>query len=134
MQKELQQTLIEVNSMQQLIQLGSNGIKGKIVFFNFPMNPTYIRTFRAYGESGVSRTRGPSLAGKYGAVGAMVRSLASNLNDYPHTGTTVYNDSFPKIPAVAISTNDAEYLSKQLKKANGAKDILELQAKCCLML
>ncbi len=108
--------IVEINSMQQLIQLGSNGIKGKIVFFNFPMNPTYIRTFRAYGESGVSRTRGPSLAGKYGAVGAMVRSLASNLNDYPHTGTTVYNDSFPKIPAVAISTNDAEYLSSQLKR------------------
>ncbi len=108
--------IVEINSMQQLNQLGLTGIKGKIVFFNFPMNPTYIRTFRAYGESGVSRTRGPSLAGKYGAVGAMVRSLSSNLTDYPHTGTTVYNDSFPKIPAVAISTNDAEYLSNQLKK------------------
>jgi hypothetical protein len=45
----------------------------------------------------------------------MVRSLASNLDDFPHTGVTVYNDSFPKIPAVAISTNDAEHLSKQLK-------------------
>ena len=110
--------VVEVNTMQQLNQLGTNGIKGKIVFFNFPMNPTYIKTFRAYGESGVSRTRGPSLAGKYGAVGAMVRSLASNLNDFPHTGTTVYNDSFPKIPAVAISTNDAEYFSKELKKGN----------------
>jgi hypothetical protein len=113
--------VIEVNTMQQLNQLGINGIKGKIVFFNFPMNPTYIKTFRAYGESGISRTRGPSLAGKYGAVGAMVRSLASNLDDFPHTGTTVYNDSFPKIPAVAISTNDAEYLTKELKKRNVTK-------------
>jgi hypothetical protein len=46
----------------------------------------------------------------------LVRSLASNLDDFPHTGTTVYNDSFPKIPAVAISTNDAEWLSAELKK------------------
>lgn len=112
--------VVEVNSMAQLAQLG-NRVKGKIVFFNFPMNQTYIKTFQAYGESGVSRNRGPAEAGKYGAIGAMVRSLAINLNDYPHTGATGYNDSFPKIPAVAISTNDAEYLSKQLKKGNVLK-------------
>ena len=110
--------VVEVNSFQQLHDLGTNGIKGKIVFFNFRMNPTYIRTFRAYGESGSSRSRGPAQAAKYGAVGAIVRSLAINLNDYPHTGATTYNDSFPKIPAVAISTNDAEYLSKQLRSKN----------------
>jgi carboxypeptidase Q len=113
-------SVVEVNSMAQLIQLG-NSVKGKIVFFNFIMNPTYIKTFQAYGESGAGRNQGPALAGKYGAVGAMVRSLAINLNDYPHTGATGYNDSFPKIPAVAISTNDAEYLSKQLKEGKVSK-------------
>jgi hypothetical protein len=46
----------------------------------------------------------------------MIRSLASNVDEYPHTGTTQYNDSFPRIPAVAISTKDAEWLSMQLKK------------------
>jgi hypothetical protein len=45
-----------------------------------------------------------------------VRSLASNLDDYPHTGATKYIDSFPKIPAVAISTNNAEWLSAALLK------------------
>ena len=108
--------VVEVNSMEQLDRLGSAGVSGKIVFFNFPMNQTYIKTFQAYGESGVSRGKGPAIAGKYGAVGAIVRSLAINLNNYPHTGSTVYNDSFPKIPAVAISTNDAEYFSRELKK------------------
>ncbi|MEO6219753.1 MAG: M20/M25/M40 family metallo-hydrolase [Ginsengibacter sp.] len=108
--------LVEVRSMDELSSLGESIVKGKIVFFNFKMNPTYIETFKAYGESGVSRVTGPSQAARYGAVGAIVRSLASNLNDYPHTGVTVYNDSFPKIPAIAISTNDAEYMSKELKK------------------
>ncbi len=112
--------VVEVRSMAELASLG-NAIKGKIVFFNFKMNPTYIQTFRAYGESGVSRTRGAAMAAKYGAVGVLVRSLASNLNDFPHTGVTVYNDSFPKIPAVAISTNDAEKLSAELKKRNVTK-------------
>jgi carboxypeptidase Q len=116
--KGVSSTVIEVNSLKQLAELGTEKIKGKIVFFNFPMNPTNIEVFRSYGESGVSRTRGPSLAGKYGAVGAIVRSLSINLTDYPHTGTTVYNDSFPKIPAVAISTNDAVYFSKELKNGN----------------
>jgi hypothetical protein len=78
------------------------------------MNPTYLRVFQAYGESGISRRLGAAQAAKYGAIGIMVRSLAINLNDYPHTGTMSYNDSFPKIPAVAISTNDAEWLSKML--------------------
>ena len=113
--------VIEVRSMAELANLGSAIIKGKIIFFNFRMNPTYISTFMAYSESGVSRTRGPAMAAKYGAVGAIVRSLAINLNDFPHTGVTLYNDSFPKIPAVAISTNDAEYLSRELMKRSVSK-------------
>ncbi len=112
--------VLEVKSMEELQALGG-AIKGKIVFFNFRMNPTYIQTFKAYGESGVSRVQGPSMAAKYGAIGVIVRSLAINLNDYPHTGVTIYNDSFPKIPAVAISTNDAEYLSRELMKRNVSK-------------
>jgi Zn-dependent M28 family amino/carboxypeptidase len=87
-----------------------------MVFFNIPMNPLYVETFRAYGESGIGRRVGPAQAAKYGAIGVLVRSLASNLDDFPHTGVTQYNDSFPKIPAVAISTNDAEWLSLQLKR------------------
>ena len=113
--KGLTASVIEVKNFDELNKLGTEGIKGKIVFFNFPMNPTYVRSFMAYGESGAYRTRGPAKAAKYGAVGVMVRSLASNLDDFPHTGATLYNDSFPKIPAVAISTNDAEWLSRQLK-------------------
>ncbi|MDQ6890074.1 MAG: M20/M25/M40 family metallo-hydrolase [Bacteroidota bacterium] len=120
-EKGVSAPVIEVRSMNELARLGIPVIRGKIVFFNFKMNPTYIETFRAYGESGVSRVKGPATAAKYGAIGVIVRSLASNLNDYPHTGVTVYNDSLPKIPAVAISTNDAEYLSSELMKRNVTK-------------
>ena len=107
--------VVEARSFKELEQIGAAVIKGKIVFLNFPMNPTYVQTFRAYGESGISRWAGASKAASYGAIGVMVRSLASNADDFPHTGVMAYNDSFPKIPAVAISTNDAEWLSKQLK-------------------
>ena len=107
--------VIEARSFKELEQIGAAVIKGKIVFLNFPMNPTYVHTFRAYGESGISRWAGASKAASFGAIGVMVRSLASNADNFPHTGVMAYNDSFPKIPAVAISTNDAEWLSKQLK-------------------
>lgn len=114
--KGLSAPVIEISSFQELDTLGEKNIKGKIVFFNFPMNPAYIAVFKAYRESGISRWEGPSKAAKYGAVAAMVRSLAINPDDFPHTGGTVYNDSFPKIPALAISTNDANWLSWQLKQ------------------
>ena len=89
------------------------------------MNPTYIKTFRAYSESGIGRRSGPAMAAKYGAVAVMVRSLASNEDDHPHTGTTIYNDSFPKIPAVAISTKNANSLSKALIEGKQIKVFLK---------
>ncbi|MEO6684259.1 MAG: M20/M25/M40 family metallo-hydrolase, partial [Ginsengibacter sp.] len=117
--KGVQAKVIEVKSLDELPGLAAE-IKGNIVFLNVKMNPLHINTFDAYSESARSRSRGPSLAAKYGAVGAMVRTLSANLNDVPNTGNTYFNDSFPKIPAVAISTNDAELLSQQLKKGNVA--------------
>jgi len=106
--------IIEVHSFQELEAVKAD-VKGNIVFYNYEMNSSYIQTFKAYGEAGVYRSNGPSMAAKYGAVGVMVRSLASNPDNHPHTGATRYNDSFPKIPAIAISTNDADYLSAAIK-------------------
>jgi carboxypeptidase Q len=120
--------VVEVNSFAELDELGAS-VKGKIVFFNFVMNPTYINTFRAYGESGIARRRGPSAAAKLGAAAVMVRSLASNPDDYPHTGATQYNDSFPKIPAVAISTNDADRLSIELTTNETVKAFIKNDCK-----
>ncbi|HFC01063.1 MAG TPA: peptidase M28 family protein [Phaeodactylibacter sp.] len=108
--------VIEVQSREEVEQLGAAKIKGKIVFYNRPMDPTQIRTFRAYGGAVAQRTRGASTAAEYGAVAVLVRSMTTRLDDIPHTGTLVYKDGVKKIPAVAISTNDAELLSRLLKK------------------
>ncbi|MBN8836559.1 MAG: M20/M25/M40 family metallo-hydrolase [Sphingobacteriia bacterium] len=85
-------------------------VKGKIVFYNYPFNPTYIVPSRAYAESGVYRRNGPSRAAKYGAVGVLIRSLTEATDNNPHTGATAYNDSFPKIPCAALGLADAERL------------------------
>ena len=107
--------VVLVSSFEDLDRLGEKGIKGKMVYYDYPMNPAYVETFKAYAESGIFRRNGPSKAAKYGAVAVIIRSLASNIDEYPHTGATAYNDSFPKIPAIAISTKDAEWMNFQLK-------------------
>ncbi len=112
--KGLQAGVIEVKKIEELAVLGEEKIKGKIVFFNQALNVTYFDTFEAYGEAGKPRRNGASEAAKLGAVGVVVRSLASNLDDLPHTGSMTYQLNVRQIPAVAISTNGAELLSKQL--------------------
>jgi hypothetical protein len=107
--------LVEVHDFDELAQLGEEGIKGKIVFFNRPMDPTMINTFGAYGSAADQRTQGAAKAAKYGAVGVVVRSLTTAQDDFAHTGVMRYNEAVPKIPAVAISTNGANLLSQWLK-------------------
>ena len=108
--------IIEVKSFEELAQLGVKNVQGKIVFFNRAMDPTRINTFAAYSGAVDQRGSGASEAAKYGAVAAIVRSMGSNLEDYPHTGGMSYAPNFAKIPAVAISTLHAELLSKLLKE------------------
>ena len=93
-------------------------VKGKIVFYNYPFNPTYIVPGQAYGETGVYRRNGPSRAAKYGAVAVMIRSLTEATDNNPHTGAMAYNDSFPKIPAVALGLKDADKLWELSKKSS----------------
>ncbi|HNW98409.1 MAG TPA: M20/M25/M40 family metallo-hydrolase [Bacteroidales bacterium] len=107
--------VIEVFSLEQLKKLGKKQITGKIVFFNKPMNPEYYNTFEAYGDVADIRFNGASEAAKYGAVGMIIRSLTLLTDDYPHTGIMDYDTSITKIPAVAISTRDADVLSSWLK-------------------
>ncbi|MFT6213652.1 MAG: hypothetical protein ACJAS3_000036 [Roseivirga sp.] len=107
--------VIEVKDFQELAQMGRKSIEGKIIFFNRPMDPKLIDTFKAYSGASNQRGAGPSEAAKYGAIGVLVRSLSSFKDDVPHTGGTRYALNIPQIPAIAISTQDADLLSSLLK-------------------
>lgn len=109
--------VVEVTSFEDLKTLGKEKIAGKIVFFNKPMHPSFINTFEAYSEVANQRSQGAFEASKYGAIGVIVRSLNLRLDDFPHTGNITYNDlpAEKRIPAAAISTNDAEVLSTMLQ-------------------
>ena len=91
-----------------------DSVKGKIVFYNYKFNPHFIETFRAYGDAVRYRVLGASQAAKYGAVAMITRSMSASVDNNPHTGALVYNDSFPKIPAVAVGLQDADRLAGAL--------------------
>lgn len=112
--------VVEVKTWEELDKLNERGIRGKIVFYNRPMDPTKIRTFEAYGGAVDQRVGGASRAAKYGAVGVLVRSMTLALDDVPHTGTLHYDSTYTLIPAVAISTMAAEKLSRLLKEESKA--------------
>lgn len=106
--------VIEVHSVDEAKKLG-DAAKDKIVFYNGPMDPTMMNTFGAYGSAGGQRFNGPLTAAKLGAVGALVRSMTMDPDDFPHTGVTEFGTNDPKIPAVALSIVAANKLSDALK-------------------
>ncbi len=106
--------VIEVKSLEELEKLGKDVVFGKIVFFNRKWNPTFIRTFEGYGNAVDQRAHGPEKAAEYGAIGAIVRSVTNSQDHFPHTGSTRFAGK--KIPALAISTLDADLLSETLSK------------------
>ena len=109
----LRASVVEVKSFEDL-ELKKELVKSKIVFYNYPFNPTFVRTFQAYGDASKYRGQGPSQAAKYGAVATIVRSMSHGTNNHPHTGATRYDSLYNKIPAVAIGLEDADQLSAWL--------------------
>ena len=112
--KTITAEVVEVQSFYELEKMKPEDVKGKIVFFNYAMKPELISG--GYGDAVRYRIGSPVAAAKMGAIASMIRSVTHAMDDNPHTGTTHYNDSFPKIPALACSTNDAVWLSNLLKE------------------
>jgi hypothetical protein len=102
--------VIEARSLPEIAALGEQA-RGKIVFLNHTMGVK-----GGYGDFVELRTKGPSEAGKVGAAGVLLRSLATASLRSPHTGTTSYDPGAPKIPAAAISVEDAELLRRLLQR------------------
>jgi carboxypeptidase Q len=111
--KGIQGNIVEFGSLEEMKKHGDE-VAGKIVFLNEPMDLSLYSTGRMYGKTGNTRYIGPQEAGKLGAVGVVVRSLTTSMDDFPHTGATDYGTETNRIPAVAISTNDAVILSREI--------------------
>ena len=117
--------VLEVKSLDEVNNLPDSLVKGKIIFYNRPMDPKKISTFSAYGSCVDQRYSGAIEAAKKGAIAVVVRSMNVRQDDFPHTGSMTYEEGVDSIPAFAISTNGADYLSENVTKY----DNLELNLK-----
>ncbi|MBI3557996.1 MAG: M20/M25/M40 family metallo-hydrolase [Deltaproteobacteria bacterium] len=125
----LEAQVIEVHSLQEVAERADE-VRGKIVFYNRPMDPNAADTFEAYGGAVDQRTAGPAQAARYGAVAALVRSLTTLVDDdHPHTGMLSNSGGRATIPGAALSAHGANQLSLMLRSDPTLKLKLELGAR-----
>lgn len=111
--------VVVVNNFDELNALGREKVSGKIVLFNAAFDKQLAaagHAGEAYGQAVIYRGIGASAAAKLGAVAALVRSVGGADYRLPHTGAMRYLPDAPKIPAAAVTAEDADtiaYLAKQ---------------------
>ena len=123
--------VVEVSSYEELKQLGAK-VKGKIVYYNNPMDMELVhsgRAFAAYRDAVQFRSTGASRAAEYGAVAAVIRSVASASLRTPHTGALRYDAKLPKIPAAAMTVEDAMLVHRLLARGDRVRMHLVLTPK-----
>lgn len=110
--------VVVVGSLEELAALKDDQVKGRIVLFESP--------FKGYGPGARMRFSGASAAARKGAVGMLLRSVASLSFDTPHTGTLHYDADAPAIPAAAVSVENAMMMRRQWDRGQRIQVHLEM--------
>ncbi len=95
--------VLVVSSFDELARRGAEA-RGRVVVFDVP--------FTTYGETVRYRGGGAVAAARAGAVAALVRSVTPNSIDSPHTGGMRYDSSVARIPAAAVTVEDAQLMRR----------------------
>jgi hypothetical protein len=106
--------IVSFASFGELQAAPEGSLKGKIAFVSNAMVATQDGS--SYGAFGPARFVGPNLAAKKGAVAMIIRSIGSDHGRGPHTGQTTFEKGVTPIPAAALSTSDADNLSRMVKR------------------
>lgn len=115
--------VVVVDDWQQLHALPAGAVKGKILLFNHKFDKELAAQgggLNAYGGAVVYRGAGPIAGAAVGAVAVLVRSVGGADYRLPHTGFTQYSDGVPKVPAAAVTAEDADLL-KNLSSQGSVK-------------
>lgn len=109
--------IVMASDVPALLAMPRSAVEGRIVFLNTRMQRS--RDGSGYGIAVRSRREGPSAAAGLGAIGLVIRSIGTDQNRTPHTGTLSYTIQQPRIPALALANPDADSLERML--AGGRK-------------
>ena len=88
----------------------ANALTGKIAFVAAHM--VRAQDGAGYGVAVEARSDGPAEAARRGAIAFVLRSVGTDSNRLPHTGTTVYVDGKVPVPAFALAAPDADQLER----------------------
>lgn len=117
-EKGLIAEIVVVESYDELNKLGAKAVEGKIVLFNVKWDRTLSdlnQAGAAYGQVAQYRGGGAIAAARLGAVGVLVRSAGGSQNRLAHTGAMRYDNNVKKIPAAAVTYEDAELIANLAK-------------------
>src|SRR5437867_2311025 len=115
----IEANVIAVPNFDALKSMPRDKVAGKIVLFNYPFDKQMAAEGRgneAYGEAVVYRSDGPSAAARQGAVACLIRSVGGADYRLPHTGLTDYAGDAPKIPAGAVTAEDADLIADLVRQ------------------
>lgn len=101
-------------SFADLQRAPDGSLTGKIAFVSNAMVATQDGS--SYGAFGPARFVGPGIAAQKGAAAIIVRSIGSDHGRGPHTGQTNFPKGVTPIPAAALSTSDADNLSRMVAR------------------
>ncbi len=124
---EVEADVVRVASLEELASLPDDHVKGKIVFFDKPMERG-PRAWSSYGAAVDVRGAGAAAAAKKGAVASLIRSIATGGSRFPHTGAQRTKDGIPPIPAAALAIPDAELLARWIAKGEEVRVRLSLES------
>ncbi len=119
--------VVEVPSVEALDKMDAEAVRGKIVFISKRMERR--KDGSGYGEAVGARGRGASAGAKLGAVAVLIRSVGTDNNRTPHTGSLRYEEGVPRIPAAALSNPDADLLSAQVASSKPVTFRLKLTSR-----
>src|SRR5438094_70534 len=111
--------VVVVKNFDEVKSMPRERVAGKIVLFNYPFDKQMAaegRSFQAYGEAVVYRSDGPSAAARKGAAACLIRSVGSADYRLPHTGVTDYAADASKIPAGAVTAEDADLIANLIRQ------------------
>jgi carboxypeptidase Q len=112
-QEGMRASVVVVDSFADLKKLPKDAVRGKILLFNERFDKELAAQGHgdeAYGEAVVYRGAAPSAAASLGAAAVLVRSVGGADYRLPHTGMTYYSPGLPKIPAAAVTAEDADLM------------------------
>lgn len=119
--------VVEASSLEDLDRMDRSLVEGRIVYLHHVM--PRLRDGTGYNLGGWARTAGASRAAKLGAVGFLVRSIATHTMRVAHTGALHYDGDAAKIPAAALAPPDGDMLHRLLARGERVRLAMDLSCR-----